>query len=66
MGLGRGQDINCLGHLAVANNLDQELCTRSVNRRGKKLRIGFGNRKLCYQVRQALLPLEGEVLSLLE
>ena len=62
MGLGRGQDIDRLGHLAVVNNIDQVLFTGG----GKKLRKGFGNRKSCYQVRQALLPLEVEVLSLLE
>ena len=30
MGLGRGQDINWLGQLAVANNIDQVLFTGQV------------------------------------
>lgn len=30
MGLGRGQDINWLGQLAVANNIDQVLFTGEV------------------------------------
>ena len=40
MGLGRGQDINWLGQLTVANNIDQVLFTGGVRSCERGLEVG--------------------------
>ena len=40
MGLGRGQDIDRLGHLAVVNNIDQVLFTGEVRSCERGLEVG--------------------------